>query len=84
MGQKVLQGVGNVQIVGGRGKFATSPAYVTHFREYELEDSRRGRGEREIDEYRMNSNVTEDSIDIEWIVGDDAAVREIGFLIVGE
>lgn len=72
------------RIVGGIGRFNAPPAYMAHFREYTLEDSRRGRGRRERDEYIINSECTATTLSISWEVGDDADVFEIGFLVVGE
>lgn len=65
--------------VGGTGKFtANYPAYVVHFREYHLDDAR-----GEVDEFILNSNCTNQRLVIEWNIGDNSPIKEIGFIAIG-
>ena len=65
--------------------FKGVPAYVVNIREWHQEDrtSFTPAG-GESDEYILNSQVTEQSLRIEWHLGDEGKIKEIGFLCVGE
>lgn len=67
--------------VGGTGKFQDLPTYVVHFREYVTED--KGRGKSEHDTWKLDSRADHDGLLVKWAVEKGAAVREVGFLVVG-
>jgi len=82
---KIAGTVGQPVQVGGTGAFQETPANLVHLREIRLEDSRRGAGRAEIDDWEINSRVNRGRLEIHWTTPERRSkVEEIGFLVIGE